>query len=196
MNQKNKLIILASSSPRRKDLLSKMGVQFIVKPSTYKEVMDETISPKKLAENLAYGKSLSVAKKNKNAIIIGADTFVVLHKTYLGKAKTKEEAKQMLQMLQGKKHFVITGLCVIDTNTNKTFTKSVKTNVWVKKLSEHEIDSYIATGEYLGKAGAYALQGKAILFIEKIEGDLNAAIGLPIKDLTEIFIALKIPFSY
>ncbi len=179
-----KKIILASSSPRRKDLLLQIGLKFEIDPSNYQEDMTLKMNPKKLAEYLSLGKVKNVAQRHKDSIIIAADTFCVLDKEVLGKPRTKENAKIMLQKLSGKVHSVITGFTIIDTETNKQVSKSIETKVYFKPISNKEIDAYIASGGPLEFAGAYAIQHLGGLFVEKIEGDYFNIVGLPILPLT------------
>lgn len=179
-----KKIILASSSPRRKNLLLQIGLKFEVDPSNYQEDMTLKMNPRKLAEYLSLGKAKDVAQKHKDAIIIAADTFCVLGKELLGKPKTKERVKMMLRKLSGKAHSVITGFTIIDTGTGKQVSKSVETKVYFKHIPKQEIDAYIASEEPLEFAGAYAIQHLGGLFVEKIEGDYFNIVGLPILPLT------------
>ncbi len=180
-----KKIILASSSPRRKDLLKQISLEFEVDPSNYEEDMTLKMEPRKLAEYLSLGKAEDVAKKHKNSIIISADTIVAIDGEVFGKPKTAERAKYMLQKLSGKVHSVITGFAIIDTESGKQISKSVETKVYFKNISEEEIDSYIAIGEPLDKGGGYAIQGIGALFVEKIEGDYFNIVGLPIGAVVE-----------
>jgi len=179
-----KKIILASQSPRRRDLLKQIGLKFETDPSNYEEDMALKMEPNKLAEFLSLGKAKDVAQRHKDSIIISADTIVAIDGEVFGKPKTPERAKYMLQKLSGRAHSVITGFTIIDTGTNKQASKSVETKVYFKNLSENEIDAYIATGEPLDKGGGYAIQGLAALFVEKIEGDYFNIVGLPILALT------------
>lgn len=179
-----KKIILASSSPRRKDLLLQIGLQFEVEASNYHEDMSLNMEAKELAEYLSEGKAKEVAQRHKDSIIIAADTFCVLDKEVLGKPKTKENAKIMLQKLSGKAHSVITGFTIIDTETDQQISKSIETKVYFKHIPLQEIDAYIALGEPLEFAGAYAIQRLGGLFVEKIEGDYFNIVGLPILPLT------------
>lgn len=180
-----KKIILASNSPRRKDLLKQIGLEFEIDPSNYEEDMTLKMNPSKLAEHLSLGKAEDVAKRHKDAIVISADTIVAIGGEVFGKPKTEERSKYMLQKLSGKAHSVITGFTIIDTETNKQISKSVETKVYFKNISEEETDAYIATGEPLDKGGGYAIQGLAALFIEKIEGDYFNIVGLPIGAIVE-----------
>jgi septum formation protein len=180
-----KKIILASQSPRRKQLLEQIGLKFEIDSSNYEEDMTLKMEPRKLAEHLSLGKAEDVAQRHKDSIIISADTIVAVDNEVFGKPKTPARAKYMLKKFSGKAHSVITGFTIIDTGTNKQITKSVETKVYFKNLSEQEIDLYVATGEPLDKGGGYAIQGKAALFVEKIEGDYFNIVGLPILVLTE-----------
>lgn len=180
-----KKIILASQSPRRKQLLEQIGLKFKIDPSNYEEDMTLKMDPKKLVEHLSLGKATDVAKRHKDSIIISADTIVALDGEVFGKPKTAERAKRMLQKFSGRAHAVLTGFTIIDMETNKQISKSVETKVYFKNLSEKEIDAYIATGEPLDKGGGYAIQGLAALFIKKIEGDYFNIVGLPILPLVE-----------
>jgi len=176
-------IILASQSPRRKELLEQIGLNFEIEPSNYQEDMSLRMAPGKLAKYLSLGKAKDVAKRHKNSIIIAADTFCVLGKEVFGKPKTVERAKMILHKFSGRAHAVITGFTIIDTRTDKSFSEFVKTKVYFKKLSEEEINAYVATGEPLNFAGAYAIQHLGGLFVRKIVGDYSNIIGLPIPAL-------------
>jgi len=178
-----KKIVLASASPGRKGLLEQIGLKFEVDPSNYQEDMTLDMEPNKLAEHLSLGKAEEVAKRHKDAIIIAADTFCVLGKEILGKPGTKENAKAMLQKLSGKTHLVITGFTIMDTGTGKSVSKSVESKVFFANASEKDIDDYVAIGEPLTKAGAYAMQHRGGIFIEKIEGDYFNIVGLPMLPL-------------
>lgn len=180
-----KKIILASSSPRRKDLLNQIGLSFEIDPSNYSEDMSLEMEPLELAKYLSLGKAKDVAQRHKDSIVIGADTFCTLNGELLGKPGTAENSKKMLQKLSGNAHSVITGFTIIDTETNKQISKAVETKVYFKNLSEKEIDAYVATGEPLDKGGGYAIQGLASLFVKKIEGDYFNIVGLPILPLAE-----------
>jgi septum formation protein len=178
-----KKIILASQSPGRRGLLTQIGLEFEVDPSNYKEDMTLKIEPSKLAMHLSLGKAKEVAQRHKNSIIISADTFCVLGKEILGKPHTKENAKIMLQKLSGKTHSVITGFTIIDTETGKQVSKSVESKVFFKNIPEKDIDDYIALEDPLNKAGAYAMQHRGGIFVEKIEGDYFNIVGLPMLPL-------------
>jgi len=175
-------IILASSSPRRKELLSRTGLVFETQESGYEEEMHLDLGPEKLAEHLSFNKAKPVSESNPDAIVIAADTFIVFNGKYLGKPKT-EEAKRMLKELSGKSHEIITGVTVMSKDKAVSFTS--KATVYMKDLSSETIERYVKTGEPMDKAGAYAVQGKGAVLIEKMEGDFFGAVGLPIGRLAE-----------
>lgn len=185
-----KKIILASKSPRRKELLEKAGFKFEIVESDYKEDMTLNMELTKLAEFLSRGKAEDVARNHSDSIIIAADTFVTLGHHRLGKPHTPEVAKETLQKISGQIVEVITGYTIIDTSTKHSISKSVTTKVIFKNFTQEEIDTYIVTGESLDKAGAFAIQGKGAKLIEKIEGDRDSVIGLPIKSLIKSLDAL------
>lgn len=176
-------IILASASPRRKELLSLIGLKFRVDVSDYEEELGLKLEPRELAKYLSFEKARAVAHKYKNAVIIAADTFIVFRGKLLGKPHTDKEALRMLTLLNGKLHSVITGYTVFDTSTGKKISRSVETKVWFRKMTIEELRAYVKTGEPLDKAGAYAIQGIGCLLVKKIEGDYFNVIGLPVASL-------------
>lgn len=178
-----KKIILASSSPRRKKLLEKIGLKFKIVPSSLNEEVEQNLTPAKLVKSLSLQKAKDIAKREKNAIIIAADTMVFLGDEIIGKPKNKTHARQILKSLSGKFHFIITGFTIINSADNKTITRSVKTTVYMKKMTNQEIDDYIKTEEPLDKAGAYGIQGLGGKFIAKIKGDYFNVVGLPLPAL-------------
>jgi septum formation protein len=178
-------IILASASPRRKEILRMTGLKFSVSASDYEEDLNLELRPRELARFLSRKKAEYVANKYKNAIIIAADTFIVLKNRVLGKPRNAKEAGQMLRILSGKAHSVITGFTIMDTGSGKTSSRSVKTEVYFKKLSSQNISAYVKSKEPLDKAGAYAIQGLGAVFVEKIEGDFFNVVGLPLCALSE-----------
>lgn len=180
-----KKIILASTSPRRKEIFSKLKLPFSIKPSDYKEDMSLNLPAEKLVVRLAAEKAKAVAKKYKNSVVIAADTFVVFNKKHLGKPKTAAKARAMLKLLSGKKHYIITGVAIVDSGSGKIASFYEKTFVKFAKLSQKTIDAYIKTGEPLDRAGAYAIQERGALLVEKIEGDFYNAVGLPLKTLVQ-----------
>lgn len=178
-------MILASASPRRKELLTLTGLKFRVDVSDYEEELHHRMPPHDLAKFLSLEKAKAVSAKYRDAVVIAADTFIVFRGSLLGKPHTEEEAKRMLEMLNGKSHSVITGFTVFDTANRKRISRSVETRVFFKKLTPAEIDAYVRTGEPLDKAGAYAVQGLGSVIVRKIEGDYFNVIGLPLSALMD-----------
>jgi len=180
-----KRIILASASPRRKELLEKIGLKFEVEPSDSAEDMCSGLSPDELARAISLGKARAVASRHRNTIVIAADTFIVFRGKIMGKPGTEAEARRMLMRLRGKPHSVITGFTILDVDSDKVLTKEVETVVHIKNLTQEEIDAYVKSGEPLDKAGAYAIQGLGSVIVERIEGDYFNVIGLPLSALAE-----------
>jgi len=178
-----KEVILASASPRRKELLEKLGLKFRVEPGNYQEDISEGAEPHELAQKISLAKARAVAARHRNAIVIAADTFIVLGGRIMGKPHTEEEAREMLKAISGRPHSVITGFSIIDTDKNKTLSRAVETRVDIRRLTPAEIDAYVKTKEPLDKAGAYAIQGLGAVFVERIEGDCSNVIGLPLSAL-------------
>ncbi|HWR60043.1 MAG TPA: Maf family protein [Clostridia bacterium] len=172
-------IILASNSPRRKELLSQIGVVFEIIPSKFEEAVTG-LPPAEMVEHFAYMKAKDVASSlREDALVIGSDTVVYLD-GIMGKPKSGEDAFNMLTRLSGREHTVLSGISVINTRTGEYLSGYESTRVRMKELSSGEITAYIATGEPLDKAGAYAIQGIGSLFVEKIEGDYFSVVGLPV----------------
>ena len=186
-------IILASSSPRRKELLRLLGLNFEVDPGNYEERMDLNVPPRTLARFLSRKKADAVAAKYRDAIVIAADTFILFRGRLMGKPHTEQEASRMLEALNGKTHSVITGFTVIDTTTGKRVSKSVETKVSFKRLAAAEIESYVKTGEPLDKAGAYAIQGLGSVIVRKIDGDYFNVIGLPLSSFADALKKFGVP---
>lgn len=178
-----KKIVLASSSPRRKTLLESIGLKFTVKPSNIPETKNPRLGPRAQAEYLSQQKAKAVAGRVNNAVIIAADTVVVLNKEIIGKPVSTDRAEKMLRKLSGKTHTVITGFTILDTETGKSVTKSVETKVTMRKVSQKEIEAYVKREHVLDKAGAYAIQGIGSLLFGKVEGDFFNVVGLPVSSL-------------
>lgn len=184
-----KKIILASGSPRRRELLDQMGLEYDVVLSKVDESDSGELPPGELVQTLAKMKARAVAKKIKakkeEVLVIGADTIVVLKGQVLGKPENSLAAEKMLETLSGTMHKVYTGVAIVDTKgaTEEVFMQ--KTNVYMKNISQEEITAYVLTGEPLDKAGSYGIQGKGGVFVEKIEGDYFSVMGLPISKLYE-----------
>ena len=183
-----KKIILASNSPRRKEILENLNIKFdVLSPDADESSVDKTLSPELYVENLASLKAFAAAKKTVlEKIIIGADTVVALDNKILLKPKDDEDAFNMLKSLSGRAHSVYTGICVVNSHTAKSCIAYEKTDVYFKNLCDDEIKRYIQTGESADKAGAYGIQGLGSLFIEKINGDYFNVVGLPVCRLAKI----------
>ncbi len=172
-------IVLASASPRRQELLKEVGVEFEVRPANIPEIRCSGEAPQAFAERLAGEKAEAVAKiVSTDAYVLGADTVVVVDDQVLGKPEDEEDAARMLRLLSDRKHEVITAACLVGKNCKVITSES--TAVWFRAISDDEIREYIATGEPMDKAGAYAIQGGASRWIAKIEGDYSNVVGLPI----------------
>lgn len=181
-----KRLVLASKSPGRKQVLEEAKINFEIVPSDYEEDMTLPLSPEELVKNLSLGKARDVASQINDAIVIGADTIGVFNGKVLGKPHTKERAIEMLSMLSGNSHSMLTGLTLIDIDSKKEISKVVETKVWFKNLSPKEIEDYIKTGESLEKAGAYAYQGLGKNLVDRVEGSETNILGMPIEDLRKI----------
>lgn len=176
-------IVLASASPRRRELLSQLGLKFEVRVSSVKERKGE--DPVEAAEQAAISKASEVAGRTPEAVVIGADTVVVVDGEILGKPASASEAEEMLRKLSGKAHQVITGVAVVDSSGRRMVDHEI-TTVFFAPLSEEEISAYIESGEGHDKAGAYAIQGLGALFIPRIEGSYTNVVGLPLAKLYEM----------
>jgi septum formation protein len=186
--EQKRTLILASSSPRRKELLEKIGLRFTVDPSNYPEDLPSgpraaRLSPEGTVKAISIGKAAAIATKYPDAIVIAADTVGVLRNKIIGKPKTAEEARRMLQEMSGRSHLVITGFTILDTASKKMITRTIETRVYFKSLTMEEINNYVKTGEPLDKAGSYAIQGLGALLVEKISGDYYNVMGLPLNAL-------------
>ena len=181
----DKQIILASNSPRRKELLEDIGMKFIICPSAFEEISDG-MPAEEIALHNAIGKAQEVSKHNRNSIVIGVDTVVAFQDHVLGKPKDEEDAKRILRLLSNTTHKVISAICVIDTDSKKMITSTETTLVTMDRLEEADIEAYIQNGEGKDKAAGYAIQGIGSLFVKKIEGDYFNVVGLPIYNLRKI----------
>ena len=181
-----KPLILASSSPRRRDLLRQIGLDCTVMPADVDERLLPGEAPEHYALRVALDKARASAARSNNGIIIGADTIVVLSETILGKPADSADAARMLTMLSGRMHRVVTGLAVIDASTAEQSTALAVTRVWFRELSPEIIASYVATGEPLDKAGAYGIQERGALFVERIDGCYFNVVGLPLFLLADL----------
>lgn len=188
-------IVLASASPRRKELLEQIGIEFEICPAKGEEIITKKI-PSEVVEELSRQKALEVASSlaayqqehsdimtPEDLLVIGADTVVAVEDQILGKPKDEEDAYRMLRMLSGREHAVYTGVTLVFVDKTGKAGELVfheKTKVVMREMSDLEINRYIATGEPMDKAGSYGIQGKCAIFIEKIDGDYNNVVGLPV----------------
>jgi septum formation protein len=183
------MLVLASASPRRQELLRNAGIGFTVYPANIPEIPRAGENPRDYAERLAREKAQAVFHQHPGKLVLGADTIVVVDGEILGKPRDRADAARMLRLLSGRTHQVITGVCLagpqLRTENHKLGTgfedtRSETTQVSVMTLTDDDIQSYIATGEPLDKAGAYAIQGTASRWIPRIEGDYFNVVGLPV----------------
>lgn len=176
--QEMRHIILASASPRRKEILQLADLSFDIMPSDAEEITTKT-EPQEVVMELASIKAKDIYERSdKQSMVVGADTVVAYKGQILGKPSDEEDARRMLSMLSGQTHEVYTGVCVIEDGQIKTFYEETKVTFY--EISEDEIDRYIGTGEPMDKAGSYGIQGKAAVFIKGIEGDYYNVVGFPI----------------
>ncbi|MCQ2749770.1 MAG: Maf family protein [Clostridia bacterium] len=182
----NRKIILASGSPRRRELLEKLGLQFEVVKSEFDESTIENKNPKKLVMKLAESKADEVSRRDditSDSLIISADTIVVFKNEILGKPKDDLDAMRMLKLLNNQKHQVYTAMCIIDMKKMNKKVVLSKSDVFFDKVSDEKIMEYVKSGEPSDKAGAYAIQGDGSVFIKKINGDYFSIMGLSINQL-------------
>ena len=177
-------IILASASPRRKELLGSIVNEFTICPSNIKETYPDDLDPLSVSLYISQRKAKDIHQKYPNDIVIGCDTTVIIDNKILGKPKNKQDAKDMLILLSNKMHYVTTGVTIY-ANKEKYQINSIN-KVYFKKINEDDINNYLEFDEYKDKAGGYAIQGLAKEFIEKIDGEYEAIVGLPIKELNNI----------
>lgn len=176
-------VILASQSPRRRELLGLFRIPFTVRAADIDETMDPALPAEQEVARVSRAKAMATPAKAED-VIIAADTIVVCNGKTLGKPKSKEQAVEMLTMLSGRDHQVMTGLTVRKGDTCRTVTEI--THLHFRKLSQREILDYVATGEPMDKAGAYGIQGGAALFVERLDGDYYNVMGLPVCRLWQV----------
>jgi septum formation protein len=183
------MLVLASATPRRQELLRNAGIPFVTQPTDVPEVPQEGEAPRSFAERLAREKALAVFRQRPSDFILGADTIVVVDAQILGKPRDGTDAARMLRLLSDRTHHVITGVCLVDpqrgTENRKPETvfedvRSETTLVTMDTLSDDDIRSYLSSGEPMDKAGAYAIQGIASRWVSRIEGDYFNVVGLPV----------------
>ena len=187
-------VVLASSSPRRRELLNLIGISHEVRPANLDESMRPRETPRRHAERLARDKASAVAMRDPDLITIAADTIVVINRKVLGKPADKEDAARMLAMLSGREHTVITAVAVSRGKKLRSAIEEVK--VKFRRLREEEIEAYIATGEPMDKAGAYGIQGFGATIVERVEGDYFAVMGLPLVRLIGLMRELGVVYQF
>jgi len=183
-------IILASQSPRRAQLFRQIGLTFQVQPSSIPEEIDAAASPESNVMRLAEWKAREVADKRSEGIVVGSDTIVVIDGDVLGKPDDRTHAAAMLGRLSGRTHTVYTGFALVDAASKKSYIDWERTDVTFRRLSEEEIDGYIATGSPMDKAGSYGIQDDfGAVFVERIAGDYYTVVGFPLAKFYVAFTA-------
>ncbi|MEA1936263.1 MAG: Maf family protein [Thermodesulfobacteriota bacterium] len=178
-------LILASASPRRRELLKLVGLNFEIIPSDADEAFLKGETPEEHVLRLSEEKASTISSHNPDAWVLGADTIVIINREVLGKPVAVDEAREMLQKLSAKKHKVITGFCLIRKNTDIMIRDTVESTVVFKEIPEDEIAWYVRTKEPYDKAGGYAVQGMGAFFIKEIHGSYTNVVGLPICEVME-----------
>lgn len=185
LDQQKPILILASSSPRRQELLREAGIIFQAHPPHLNEEQYPGEPPLEYASRLSREKAQAVAQHYPQGYVLGADTIVVIDGEVLGKPQDAEDAERMLRVLSGRGHKVSTAVTVV-TPAGETETRSTTTKVYFRELTEDEIRQYVAGGEPMDKAGAYAIQGGASRWANRIEGEYSNVVGLPLSLVTEM----------
>ena len=185
---RNARLILASTSPRRRDLLEQTGLEFSVIPSNLVENSIPRSSPEPYVKRLAEAKAKEISQRHPDSWVIGADTIVMIDDTMLGKPDSRPEALNMLRRLSGKTHQVLTGYCICCAASGRHFSETIKTDVCFKTLTELQIEWYLNSGEPFDKAGAYAIQGIGAFLVKQIHGSYTNVVGLPVCEVFEILI--------
>lgn len=188
-------IILASGSPRRRELLTSLGLDFDVVVSAVEEQHSAGETVEEYVSRLAADKGNAVARQNPDAWVLAADTVVYLDRQILEKPADADDAKRMLRTIAGRRHTVYTGVALIHARSNYSDTSVVSTFVTVCGLDSDEIDWYVATGEPMDKAGSYAVQGIGAMFIDTIEGNYTNVVGLPLATVAEMFKRAGLPLA-
>jgi septum formation protein len=187
-------VVLASASPRRRDLLNLIGIAHEVRPANIDETMRPREAPRRYAERLAREKASAIATRDPDLITIGADTVVVINRKVLGKPADASDAARMLRMLSGREHTVITAVAVSRGRKLRSAVEEVR--VKFRRLRDEEIDAYIAMGEPMDKAGAYGIQGYGATIVERIEGDYFAVMGLPLVRLVGLMRDVGVKYQF
>jgi len=187
-------VVLASASPRRRQLLELIGIEHEVLPSNIDETLRPRETPRRHAERLAREKASAIATREPGKITVAADTIVVINRKVLGKPRDEDDARRMLAMLSGREHTVITAVAVARGRKLRSAVEEVK--VKFRRLREDEIDAYIATGEPMDKAGAYGIQGFGATIVECVNGDYFAVMGLPLARLVTLLRDLGVRYRF
>ena len=175
-------IVLASTSPRRRELMERLGVTFdVIAPEGVEEIQEG--DPREVVARNASAKASKIAGDLHEGLVVGADTVVAVDDIVMGKAEDPLGARVMLETLRGRMHKVFTGLAVVDAETGRRDVAVVETKVWIHPLTDQEIGDYVSTGEPIGKAGGYAIQGAGGALVERIEGCFENVVGLPLSRL-------------
>src|SRR6056297_1726767 len=186
MELANKNIILASQSPRRKEILSMIGLEFNIRKSNYHEKSIRGKAPLEIAEIHALKKAQDVSQYYHDELVIGADTIVVIGSEILGKPANRADARRMLQKLSGRRHEVMTGVAIVNSKNDQHLSFVSRTAVTFYDLSEHVIDRYLADNQYQDKAGSYAIQDYSALFVKKIDGCFYNVVGFPVAEFYQV----------
>ena len=187
-------VILASGSPRRRQLLELIGIEHEVMPSNIDETLRPRETPRRHAERLAREKASAIATREPGKITIAADTIVVVNRKVLGKPRDEDDARRMLSMLSGREHTVITAVAVARGRKLRSAVEEVK--VKFRRLREDDIEAYIATGEPMDKAGAYGIQGFGATIVESVNGDYFSVMGLPLARLVTLLRDLGVRYRF
>ena len=190
----NPALILASQSPRRKELLGLLGLPFEIIPAEIAEIPRDGESPEQFVVRAAHEKGIEVASRVSNAVVLSADTVVTIDGMILGKPADPADARRMLQRLSGRQHRVYTAVCVIDQPNSQVFQGLDQTSVWFNPMTSEEIADYVRREHVLDKAGAYAIQGFASVYIAKIEGNYANVMGLPMPLVYDLLGRTKLYF--
>jgi septum formation protein len=188
------MIVLASNSPRRRQLLEMLGIPHLVDPADVDEAQRSGEAPEAFASRIAREKAEQVAPRHPGRAVLSADTVVVVDSVTLGKPASAEDAVGMLQRLAGREHRVVTAVALV--YDGRVYERCDVTRVWFRPLRIADIRAYVATGEPFDKAGAYGVQGKGSVLVERIEGDFFSVMGLPVRLVIELLEAAGLPYSF
>ena len=189
------MIVLASSSPRRRHLLEMLGIEHEVVPADVPEVQEPGELPETMAVRLARDKAEAVATARPDAPVLGADTVVVVDQEVLGKPVDAQDAGRMLRQLSGRAHRVVTAVALVDID-GTVHERYDSTRVWFRELTPEIIDAYVATGEPIDKAGSYGVQGYGAVLVERVEGDFFSVMGLPLKLVVDLLEVAGYPYRF